>query len=223
MVRLIMAGLLVGCALVVAPVGGALPTESCPPTCDRIPATAWPAPGSLPMDTSSHWPLLAGLAAPVRNPRFYFEELCASPQRDDDPRRYVVAAKTEVAAPPGQWQLRAQVLHWRGETWRGGQLVTSVFDQAVADLRNCQAAAPQFSPSITTSDGDRMAAVISGPQVVHQYLVAHPQSSTISELVLWVTPPPGRVVTEPWNPLPDARVLDAMADPLCGAYLSSCG
>jgi hypothetical protein len=222
MVRVILAGLLVGWASVfvctaMPPVSSALP-ESCPPTCDRIPTSAWPTPEALPMAATSAWPPLAGLAAPVLRPTFFFDELCAGPAPVDDPRRYVVAARAEVTAPAGQWQLRAQVLHWRGETWQGGQLVTSVFDRAVESLRGCRA--PGFSPSVTTDDGLRMAAVISSPQqVVHQYLLAHPQSSSMVELVFWASPPPA----VPWAPVPDARVLDAMAAPLCGAYLSSCG
>ncbi|MDF2826105.1 MAG: hypothetical protein K0R68_3513 [Mycobacterium sp.] len=223
MLRLLLTGLLVGWASVLvctAPASTAEP-DSCPPNCDRIPASAWPTPEALPMAATAQWPPLAPLAVPTREPRFFFEELCAVPQPIDDPRRYAVAAQAQVSAPPGQWQLRTQVLHWRGETWRGGELATSVFDRAVEALRTC--ATPGYSPSVTTNDGLRMAAVIAGTgpdrRVVHQYLVAHPQSSSMVELVLWSSSP----AVVPWAPMPDARVLDAITTPLCGAYLSSCG
>lgn len=214
-------GMLVGSGSMLAPTASAVP-DTCPPTCDQIPAAAWPDPRSIPLDVVYHWPALPGLAVAARAPRFRFEELCAGPPPLDDPRSYVVAAKAVVPAPDGQWQLQAQVLHWRGETWRGGQLAASVFDTAVAALRACQRTAPQFSPLITTDEPNRMAAVISAPGsglVAHQYLLADPASSTVSELVLWAVQP----VQVPWLPVPDARVLDAMATPLCGAYLGSCG
>ncbi len=35
-----------------------------------------------------------------------------------------------------------------------------------------------------------MAAVVSGPVILHQYLVANPANSTITELALWSTAPP---------------------------------
>ena len=63
-----------------------------------------------------------------------------------------------------------------------------------------------------------MAAVISGPVIMHTYLVALPQSSTISELTLWDTAPP----EVPWPATPNATVLEAMTAPLCAAYISSC-
>ena len=78
-------------------------------------------------------------------PRFRFEELCASPPVAQDPRSYVVAEKAAVTNPDGQWQLQAQVLHWRGETWRGDQLAEDVFNTAVAALRSCQRTNPANS------------------------------------------------------------------------------
>lgn len=222
MVRVILAGLLVSCSVLVAPVARAYP-QTCPPTCDQIPATAWPAPSALPLYPTSHWPPLAGLAARAPQPRFLFEQLCGTQRVVDDPRIYAVAATAEVLAAPGQWQLRAQILHWRGETWRGSQLAMSVFETAVAGLRSCATGPAQLSSTITTDDGDRLAAELTGPVAVHQYLLAHPQSSTISELVFWVVPGPDGQPAVPWPASPDAEVLEALATPLCGAYLSSCG
>lgn len=220
--RLMLAGLLMCSALAIwpAPAAHAVP-ETCPPSCDIIPATAWPLPATLPLDSTYHWPVLSGVAQQVGSPRFLFEELCATAPRFDDPRSYAVAARAVVGRPDGQWQLRAQVVHWRGETWRGGQLATSSFDAAVAALRACQATAPQFSPSITNAEPNRLAAVISGPVIVHQYLVADPRNSTISELAFSTTG--GGAPPVPWPLVPDTQVLDAMTAPLCAAYLGSCG
>ncbi|CAN5549828.1 hypothetical protein BH11ACT7_BH11ACT7_21050 [soil metagenome] len=220
MVRVILAGLLVSCSLLLAPPSGADP-QTCPPTCDQIPATAWPQPWTLPLYPTSRWPPLTGLARPAPQPRFLFEQLCGTQRVADDPRIYAVAATAEVLAPPGQWQLRAQIVHWRGETWRGGQLTMSVFEDAAAALRGCQSGL--LEPHITTDEGDRLAAELTGPIVIHQYLVAHPQSSTISELVFWVDPGPDGRPQVPWPAPPDTQVLEAMVTPLCGAYLSSCG
>jgi hypothetical protein len=60
--------------------------------------------------------------------------------------------------------------------------------------------------------------VISGPVIMHTYLVAHPESSTISELTLWSSESP----QQPWPIISDAQVLDAMSSPVCAAYIGSC-
>jgi hypothetical protein len=224
-VRVILAGLLIGIGLIVTPTARADP-QTCPPTCDQIPSTAWPSAVSLPLNGTYQWPELAPLAVPAPGSRFRFEELCAASDSPGDPRDFAVTARAAVSRPPGHWQLQAQILHWRGETWRGGQLATSVFDAAVASLRNCQVSAPQFSALLTTGEPTRMAAVISGPLVLHQYLIVDPQNSTVSELALWVAPGPGQTSPAPlvaWPKVADAKVFDAMAAPLCGAYLGSCG
>ncbi|EUA23104.1 hypothetical protein I553_5290 [Mycobacterium xenopi 4042] len=114
--------------------------------------------------------------------------------------------------------MQAQVLHWRGDTARGGQNAVSVFNTAAADLRGCQLGAPNQSPSITVDELNRLAAVISGPVILHTYLVAEPQNSSLSELSLWSSSPP----QTPWPTLSDPQVLDAMSGPLCAAYLGSC-
>ena len=223
MVRVILTGLLVSCGIWAAPVGRAYPV-TCPPTCDQIPATAWPAPSTLPLNPTSHWPLLAGLAVPAPQPRFLFETLCGTQRVPDDPRLYAVAATAEALAPAGQWQLRAQILHWRGETWRGGELAMSVFDEASAALRACQPHEAEPASVITTTAEDgRLAAQLPGPVLVHQYLLAHPESSTIAELVFWAAPGLDGQPAVPWPDPPDAQVFEAMETPLCGAYLSSCG
>ncbi len=213
----------VGLALTAVPVPGpsarAVP-GLCPPICDAIPDVAWPQSSALPLFPVYRWPGLAGLAVNAPAPRFMFEEFCASPPLPGDPRDYVVASRAQIANPAGQWQLRAQVLHWRGDVADNGPLTLSVLESAQTRLRTCQLTAPLVSPSITTVEPERMAAVISvaGQKVVHQYLLAHPTSGSIVELALWSTLP----LQVPWPAVPDAQVLDALADPLCEAYLGSC-
>jgi predicted nicotinamide N-methyase len=53
---------------------------------------------------------------------------------------------------------------------------------------------------------------------MHEYLLAHPNSSTVVELALWASLP----AQVEWRAAADAQVLDAMAAPLCGAYIRSC-
>jgi hypothetical protein len=130
----------------------------------------------------------------------------------------VVAELAVVSNAAGQWQLQAQVLHWRGETWRGAQLVQDSFAAALSALRSCQRTNPVASPSLTLEEPDRFAAVISGPTVLHQYLVANSANSTITELALWSTAP----TLTPWPTPDDATVLDALGAPLCIAYIDSC-
>lgn len=196
--------------------------QACPPVCDQIPDSAWIQRRAVPLDPVYNWPALAGLATQVTGtapgPRFRFEELCATPAVPRDPRDSAVAARATVPHPGGQWQLQAQILHWRGDTASGGAIAASVYSSAVAALRSCQQRAPQQSPSITSDETNRMAAVISGPVVMHTYLVAHPASSTISELTLWSVGPP----QVPWPAMADDPVLNAMAAPLCDAYIASC-
>ena len=192
----------------------------CPPICDSIPDSAWIAPAAVPLDPVYHWPGLAGLAVTAPVPRFAFEEMCASPPIIGDARDYSVAWQATVMNPPGQWQLRVQIIHWRGDTAHFGPTATETLDLARTRLRDCQVTAPLASPSITTSEPLRVAAVISvaGQRVMHQYLLAHPSSSSIVELAMWSTLPP----LVRWAAVPDAQVLDAMAAPLCDAYLGSC-
>lgn len=192
--------------------------ETCPPTCDRIPDTAWIPPWDIPLNSRYTWPPLSAVAVTATAPRFRFEELCGSASVAQDPRSYAVAERAVVSNPEAQWQLQAQVIHWRGETWRGGQLAQNVFNTAVAALRACQRTAPDSSPSLTVDKLGEMAAVVSGPTILHEYLVANPDNSTVTELSLWSTSPP----LTPWAALADSTVLDALAAPLCAAYLGSC-
>ena len=215
--RMVLGTLLVACGLVVAPPAAATP-ETCPPACDRIPEAAWIPPWGIPLNSHYAWPRLPGVAVTAVAPRFRFEELCASPTVLLDPRSWAVAERALVVNPEGQWQLQAQVLHWRGETWRGGQLAQEVFDTAAGALRSCQRTNVTASPSVTTDEPDRMAAVIGGPVILHQYLVANPGNSTITELAMWSTAPP----LTAWPGVDDTAVLDAMGAPLCAAYIGSC-
>ena len=215
--RMVLGTLLVACGLVVAPPAAATP-ETCPPACDRIPEAAWIPPWGIPLNSHYAWPRLPGVAVTAVAPRFRFEELCASPPVLLDPRSWAVAGRALVVNPEGQWQLQAQVLHWRGETWRGGQLAQEVFDTAAGALRSCQRTNVTASPSVTTDEPDRMAAVIGGPVILHQYLVANPGNSTITELAMWSTAPP----LTTWPGVDDTAVLDAMGAPLCAAYIGSC-
>lgn len=195
--------------------------ETCPTTCDQIPNTAWISQRAVPLDAVYGWPALAGAAVPLTGTataRFRFEELCDSPAPPQDPRDSAVAARVTVSHPEGQWQLRAQILHWRGDTARGGQLAASVFSTAVGALRACQQRTSAESPSITSDEQNRMAAVISGPVVMHTYLVAHVASSTVTELTLWSSGPP----QVPWPAMADDSVLNALTAPLCDAYIASC-
>ncbi|MBB3601795.1 hypothetical protein FHT40_001428 [Mycolicibacterium sp. BK556] len=217
-VRLAIAVVLVACGLAVAPPAAAEP-DTCPPNCDRIPDAAWIAPWAMPLNARYTWPRLSGVAVTATAPRFRFEELCGSPPMPQDPRVYAVAERATVVNPDGQWQLQAAVMHWRGETWRGGQLADDVFHHAVAALRSCQRTNPLASPSLTIDQNDRMAAVISGPVILREYVVANPANSTVTELAMWSTAPPQTA----WPMAADETVLDALGAPLCTAYIGSCG
>jgi hypothetical protein len=216
---LIAGGLLMAC---VAASGLAVAEpETCPPVCDKIPDTAWISPPAIPLNATYRWPSPAGSAVPTTGgatPRFRFEEVCATPAFPQDTRNSAVASRVAVDKPQGQWQLEAEVVHWRGDTARGGQSAMSVFDIAVAALRGCQLGASGESPSVTADEPNRLSAVVSGPVIMHTYLVAHPENSSISELTLWASDP----VQLPWPIISDAQVLDAMASSLCAAYLGSC-
>lgn len=192
----------------------------CPPFCDSIPDAAWIVPIDIPLYPVYRWPGLAGLAVTTTTPRFLFEELCASPPPAADPRDYAVAARADVVNPDGQWQLRTQIIHWRGDTAHGGSNALLTLQAAQQRLRDCQRTVPEASPSLTTAGEEDLAAVISvaGRLVAHQYLLAHPTSSTVVELALWSTLP----LQVPWPAVADMQVLDAMAAPLCAAYLGSC-
>ncbi|WP_353364730.1 ATPase [Mycobacterium sp.] len=211
------------CGLAIAPSAGwpasAVPGE-CPPICDAIPDSAWVDPTAIPLYPVYRWPGLAGLAVTARPARFAFEELCASPPVAGNARDYVVAARAAVSNPTGQWQLQVQVMHWRGDTAWGGPTAMATLETARARLRDCQLTAPHASPSITTNEPQRIAAVISdaGHRVMHTYLLADPNSGSVAELAMWSSLPP----KVDWPAVADAQVLDALAAPLCSAYIGSC-
>ena len=216
-----LATVLAACGLAIAPSPAPRAVPGlCPPICDAIPDSAWIAPTAIPLYAVYRWPGLAGLAVRASGTRFGFEALCDSPAVTADARDYVVAARAVVPNPAGQWNLAVQVMHWRGDTAWSGPIAQLVLDTARARLRDCQLTAPLASPSITTDLPQGIAAVISvaGEQVMHEFLLVHPGSSTIVELAMWSSLPP--VVG--WPAIPDAQVLDAMAAPLCMAYLESC-
>ncbi|WP_375481636.1 ATPase [uncultured Mycobacterium sp.] len=223
--RVILAAMLLAGGLAVAALS-AMPApaepENCPPVCDRIPDSAWINAGAVPLNSVYRWPALSGVAGAMTGtgttPRFRFEELCATPPFPRDSRDSAVASRAKVTNPQGQWQLQAQVLHWRGDTARGGENAAGVFNIAATALRSCQLGAANQSSSITVDEPNRLAAVISGPVILHTYLVAQPQNSSISELSLWSSAPP----QTPWPTLSDTQVLDAMSGPLCAAYIGSC-
>ncbi|WP_350355747.1 ATPase [Mycobacterium paraterrae] len=215
--------LIAGCLLFndMWPAVGKADSQTCPPICDQIPDAAWTPSSEIPLSATYHWPPLAGSAVPTTGgptPRFRFEEVCATPAFPHDTRDSAVSARVGVDKPRGQWQLRAEVVHWRGETGRGGQSAMSVFDIAAAALRGCQLGAAAESPSITVDEPNRLSAVVSGPTILHTYLVAHPENSSISELTLWASDPPQL----PWPIISDAQVLDAMSSSICTAYVGSC-
>jgi hypothetical protein len=219
---LIAGGMLVTCVQLLV-VARADP-DTCPPTCDQIPDTAWISAAAIPLNSAYHWPALGGPTGSAvamtgaTTPRFRFEEVCATPVFSQDTRNSAVAARATVDKPAGQWQLRAQVVHWRGDTARGGQNVKSVFDIAEAAVRGCQLGAATESPSVTVDQPNRLSAVISGPTILHTYLVAQPENSTISELTLWGADP----VQLPWPIISDGQVLESMSSSVCAAYVGSC-
>ncbi|HYZ69785.1 MAG TPA: ATPase [Mycobacterium sp.] len=221
--RLLLAVIVAACELAIAP-SWAWPARAvpgvCPPICDAIPDAAWIAPTSIPLYPVYRWPGLAGLAATAPSPRFGFEAVCGSAPVANDPRAYAVAARSVVLHSEGQWNLLVQVVHWRGDTATGGSTALTALENARSRLRDCQSTAANASPSTSTDESRRIAAVISaaGRQVMHEYLLAHPGSSSIVELALWSSLPP----QVSWPAVADAQVLDAMAAPLCSAYLGSC-
>jgi hypothetical protein len=221
-VRLLLA-VAVAWGLAIAPSAGwparAVP-GLCPPICDAIPDAAWIVPTSVPLYPEYRWSGLAALSVTAPSPRFGFEALCGSPPVANDPRGYAVAARSVVLHQEGQWNLLVQVIHWRGDTATGGPTALTTLETAGSRLRDCQSTAAAASPSVTTNGPRRIAAVISdgGRQVMHEYLLAHPESSTIVELAMWSSLPP----QVDWPAVADAQVLDAMAAPLCSAYLGSC-
>ncbi len=216
--RMALAAAMVAAGVGFAPPTAAEPASTCPPACNRIPDSAWIAPTSIPMAARYDWPQLANLAVTSRSPRFRFEDLCSGPVPRDDPRAFAVAERSVVTAPDGQWQLQVQIVHWRGETWWAGQLARDTVAAATSALRACQQTNPAASPSLTFDGPERVAAVISGPVILHQYLLADPVSSTVAELALWSTSPP----QSPYPTVDPATVFDALSAPLCTAYVDSC-
>ncbi|MFM9036050.1 MAG: ATPase [Mycobacterium sp.] len=215
--RMALTSVVVASCLSAAP-ASAEPATTCPPDCDRIPEAAWIAPAAIPLNAVYSWPRLAGLAVTSRPPRFRCEHLCATPAAAGDPRSYAVAERAQVSSPRQCSTWACSCHSPRGETWRGGQLVRDAFAAAVAALRACQATNPAASPSLTLDQPERLAGAVSGPVVLHQYLLADPINSTMTELALWTDGP----AQTPWPAVSESAVLDALGAPLCTAYVDSC-
>ena len=161
-------------------------------------------------------PDLAGLAVTARAPRFQFEQLCHRPD-GRGPRGYVVAERSVVSNPAGQWQLQAQVLHWRGGDLARRPAGTGDRRRGRRRAAGLPATNPGASGSLIVDQPDRMAAVVSGPVILHQYLLADPVNSTVTELALWSDAPPQTPGRR--SPTPRSSTLGA---PLCTAYVDSC-
>ena len=195
--------------------------ETCPPVCDQIPNTAWIGQRAVPLNSVYNWPALAGLAVQVTGsgPRSRFEELCGA-RRGAAGSPRLGGRRSCHGGPPG----RAVAI-----TGRRSCTGAVIRHTVVRSRRRCSAMpSPRCAAAswgrrcsrrrVTVDEPNRMAAVISGPVLMHSYLVAHPASSTISELTLWSSGPP----QVPWPSMADNQVLDAMTAPLCDAYIASC-
>jgi phosphoribosylformylglycinamidine synthase PurS subunit len=202
---MVLAAVLVGFALDIA----AGPTwsvhavpQDCPPICDRIPDSAWITPTAIPLYDVYRWPGL-----PLRHP--------ATP---GDARGYAVAARAVAPNPQGHWQLHGQVIHWRGETWRGGPTAMAIFDAAVAALRACQLT----SPSISTREADRLAV---GARHAGLGRVGRPAVQRLPRLVPveFGASKSDVEIEEPWvarvivNVMPKAEILDPQGQAIVGA------
>ena len=128
-----------------APPAAAEPAGTCPPALQPHPGDRVDHPEAILLDSvypgrnSPGWrspPVRRGsgsrsYAAPLRSPAT--PRLCGRRTRGGvEPGRPVAAA--------------GQVVHWRGDTWLGGELAQGTFQAAVAALRACQSTNPTASP-----------------------------------------------------------------------------
>jgi hypothetical protein len=205
---------LVACGLVVAP--PLPPPRDVPPACDRIPEAAWIPPWGIPLNSHYAWPRLPGVAVTAVAPRFRFEELCASPPVLLDPRSWAVAERALVVNPEGQWQLQAQVLHWRV---RRGVAVNWPRRCSTPRPGRCGLVGPRDGLALgddgrarPDGGGDRWPgdpAPVPGrqPREQHDHRAGDVVDGAPADSLAGVD---------------DTAVLDAMGAPLCAAYIGSC-
>ena len=159
--------------------------------------------------TGRAWPDL-----PSRRPRrgSPSRRLCARRRSLGDARDYAVASQATVAEPAGPMAAagagHALARGHRSVRADGDGRPSSWPGPGCETARSPRRWHPRRSPPATRS---ALAAVISvaGQRVMHQYLLAHPASSTIVELAMWSTLPP----LVRWPAVPDAQVLDAHGRP----------
>ena len=196
--------------------------ETCPPVCDQIPDTAWIQQRAVPLNSTYNWPAPAGLAVQVTGTRRRASgsrscvRAAAVPQ---DPRDSAVAARVTVVHPDGQWQLQAQILHWRGDTARGGATAASVFSNArrgAARLPAGVAAAVAVDHQRRTEPDGR------GHQRTghHAYLPGRARGEQHDQRAdaLVVGSAAGALAVDGRRP----RCWTRMTAPLCEAYIASC-
>ena len=93
-------------------------SETCPPTCDRIPDTAWIPPWDIPLNSKYTWPPLQAVAVTDHPTAVQIRGPVRHGAVSAGPLSYAVAERATVANPEAQWQLQAQIFHWRGDVAR---------------------------------------------------------------------------------------------------------
>ena len=119
--RMMLAAVLATCGLAIAPRSRRLVgPRGLPAVLRPDPGFGLDRPDVHPLYSTYRWPGLAGFAVTAPTRASSSRRLRTHPL-PTTPVAYAVAARAVVPKPDGQWQLQVQVMHWRGETWRGGR------------------------------------------------------------------------------------------------------
>ena len=198
--------------------------DTCPPNCDRIPATAWIDPAAIPLAAKYHWPDLAGIAVPRCTTAVPLRGGVRDARGCPTTRglmRWRPRPPSPIRPASGSCRFRCCT----GAASRGTAGSSPTRSSALGDRPRCgrvRCTAPQASPSLTTDEPGRLAAVLSvagdAPTVLHQYLVAHPQSGTVVELAMWASSPPA----EDWPVVLDYPAARRAGGAAVRAYIASC-
>ena len=224
--RLMLAAILAACGLAVAPsmIGPAqaVPTD-CPPNCDRIPNSAW-------IDADRHSAVFdLPLARPGRSLRHGEQPALpirgglrhaagprrSAPVRGRRARRRRAAGRAVAAAGTGialAWGDLARRPARGGGVRQGSRLPARLSADFSADF----ALAHHRQPQPDGRRHQRGASRSAGPARIPD---CSTRATAPSSRWRCGRRSPPRVE---WPPVPDAEVLDALAAPLCRAYIDSC-
>lgn len=192
-----------------------------------IPAAAWIASSSIPLDAVYHWSTPSSAAKPVKAPELTAVQDCQSALSSDDKDELGAfpAAQAHLRPTTGatggqdDWSAQETILATNDTSAGDIQGIYHLYTDLVADLTKCANTAPGAKVTDVSGQGAAYAATISIPTSTgttltwHEYLAA--PYGYLVELSVWVAPYAGDKASAGWDGSSAAKVLAALQSGPC--------